>query len=137
VRFTEASGTIPENELLRRAVPELSSVLNDTREALLQSSAKNQYELIKHLCALSARQANTAASLNALVNGQIPIMIQCQGIGLIGAQPAQLTLLDPAQATAGQAAGQAIQAAQALQVSICPNPPSFCLESMLTSCFYL
>ena len=75
MRFTEASGTIPENELLRRAVPELSSVLNDTREALLQSSAKNQYELIKHLCALSARQANTAASLNALVNGQIPIMI--------------------------------------------------------------
>lgn len=125
-------------------MPELSSVLNDTREALLQSSAKNQFELIEHLRALSARQANATASLNALVNGQIPIMIQCQGIGLIGAQPTQLTQLDPAQATAGQAAGQAIQAAQALQalqlqVSICPNPPtpSFCLESMLTSCFYL
>jgi hypothetical protein len=89
VRLTEASSQIPESELLLRAVPELSLVLRGTCEALLHQSAQNQHVLVEQIHALHALQASTTASLNALLNRQLPIQIQ--GIRLIGKQPTQPT----------------------------------------------
>jgi hypothetical protein len=66
VRAGEARGDIPEHKLLRRAMSEL-------------------------IQELAARHAAMASSLNALINGQIPITVQCQGTGFIGGQqPAQI-----------------------------------------------
>jgi hypothetical protein len=93
VRLTEASSQIPESELLLQAVPELSSVLHSTREALFHQSAQNQHVLVDHIHALHTLQASTTASLNALLNGQLPIQIQ--GIGLISKQPIQSIQLAP------------------------------------------
>jgi hypothetical protein len=64
VRAGEARGDVPEHELLRRAM--------------------NHHELKELIQEL-------AASLDALINWQIPIPAQCQGTGFIGGQqPAQI-----------------------------------------------
>jgi hypothetical protein len=83
VRAGEACGNIPEHELLRRAMPELSAALKASNEAQLHSSTQNHHELKELIQGLAARHAATAASLNALINGQIPITVQCQGTGFI------------------------------------------------------
>jgi hypothetical protein len=70
-------------------VPKLSSVLRSTCEALLHQSVQNQHVIVEHIDALHTLQAGTTASLNALLNKQLPIQIQ--GIRLINKQLIQPT----------------------------------------------
>ena len=72
---------------------ELSAALKALNEAQLHSSTQNHHELKELIQGLAAHHAATAASLNALINGQIPITVHCQGTGFIGGQqPAQIVL---------------------------------------------
>jgi len=72
-------------------MPELSAALKASNEAQLHSSTQNHHKLKELIQGLAARYAATAASLNALINWQIPITVQCQGTGFIRVQqPAQI-----------------------------------------------
>jgi hypothetical protein len=65
-------------------VPELSSVLYSTREALLHEGRKHFTALnIKALGVerLEAAQMRIERSLNALVQGRIPLHIEVKGLG--------------------------------------------------------
>ena len=74
----------PRSLLLQRAVPELSSVLYSTREALLHEGRKHFAALnVKALGVerLEAAQMRIERSLNALVQGKVPLRIEVQGLG--------------------------------------------------------
>jgi hypothetical protein len=78
----------PWSLLLQRAVPELLSVLYSTREALLHEGRKHFAALnIKALGVerLEAAQMRIERSLNALVQGKIPLRIEVQGLGRFSA----------------------------------------------------
>jgi hypothetical protein len=67
-------------------MPELSAMLETMNAAQLHSQTQNHHELKECIQSLASQNAATAASLNALIGGQIPITIQCHGIGYIGEQ---------------------------------------------------
>ena len=65
------------------------------------SQTQNHYELRECIQSLASQHAAMAASLNALIGGQIPLTIQCHGIGYIGEQQSahSVPALPAAQAT--------------------------------------
>jgi hypothetical protein len=70
----------PQSLLLQRALPELSSVLQSSREAILQNSQRLAARLEDKVQSLQG-------SLDALLRGQIPVTFT----GYLGAGPAGLT----------------------------------------------
>ncbi|KAJ6437110.1 High-osmolarity-induced transcription protein 1 [Purpureocillium lavendulum] len=89
VRSTAVGATEPVSLLVRRALPELSCVLESTREALLQNSQRLAIRL-------EARLDGIQGGLDALLQGQVPITFT----GYFGAGSAAALAPTPALSTA-------------------------------------
>lgn len=80
----DGAASAPQSLLLQRALPELSSVLESTREALLHNSTRLANRLEGRLeglqgslnVLLQGQLAGHQASLNALLQGQLPVQGQ-------------------------------------------------------------
>jgi len=110
VQADAAGASEPQSLLLQRALPELSSVLQSSREAILQNSQRLAARLEEKVQGLQA-------SLDALLHGQVPVTFT----GYLGSGPApvavpvtaiQATIAVPA-ATAPLGQGPPIYAALA------------------------
>jgi hypothetical protein len=77
----------PQSLLLQRALPELSSVLESTREAVLHNSNRLASRL-------EGRLEGVQGSLNALLQGQVPVTFTGSFTGYFGAPQGPALYLD-------------------------------------------
>ena len=89
VRSDAVGATEPLSLLVQRALPELSGVLESTRESLLRNSQRLAIRL-------EARLEGIQGGLDALLQGKVPITFT----GYFGAGPAVSSALAPAPSTA-------------------------------------
>ena len=124
VRSDASLGTEPPSLLLQRALPELSGVLESSREALLQSSRQLASRL-------EGKLQGIQGSLDALLQGHVPVTFTGYfGAGPTGhavPSPPAATMPMPTQAPAGVAVGVGVTPtagpATGVSVGTAPSPP--------------
>jgi hypothetical protein len=86
VRADVTEADEPRSLLLQRALPELSSVLKSSREAVLRSAERIGGQVRNELRDVRSHLAALQSSLDALLRGQIPITT----VGYFGTEPQAL-----------------------------------------------
>ena len=109
VRSDAAGAAEPQSLLIQRALPELSGVLESTREALLQNSQRLAGRLESKLQGIQG-------SLDALLQGRVPITFT----GYFGAGPAAPALVPPSAPLLAHSPGAAPEPAASLAL----GPPA-------------
>lgn len=122
---TEAAGVSePHSLLLQRALPELSNVLQSTREAILQSGQRLATRLESQVrglqSSLEGQVQGLKSGLDALVQGQVPITFTGYFGAGPGPAPVPVPVPVPVSAAAAPATGPAPAAAATAQ-----GPPVF------------
>jgi hypothetical protein len=69
----DGAASVPQSLLLQHALPELSSVLESTRETVLHNSTRLANRLEVRLEGLQGQLAGMQSSLSSLLQGQVPI----------------------------------------------------------------
>lgn len=120
---TDLAAAEPPNLLLQRALPELSGVLETSREAILHNSNQLASRLEQQLqLQLETRLLAIQGSLNALLQGQIPITFPGL-VGYIGGAPGPGSIPMPVPVlTAAAAAGIAPSLGTAPAAASVPTP---------------
>jgi Centromere DNA-binding protein complex CBF3 subunit, domain 2/Transcriptional activator of glycolytic enzymes len=120
----DATAAEPQSVLLQRALPELSAVLESTREAVLHNSTRLASQLEGQLGglqgSLESRLGSLQGSLDALLQGRVPITLT----GYFGAPPQQgpAPLQGPALASASTSVGALTASPPVLGPAIVPKP---------------
>jgi hypothetical protein len=90
----DGAASAPQSLLLQRALPELSSVLESTREAVLHNSTRLANRLEVRLEGLQGQLVGVQGSLSSLLQGQVPVTFT----GYFGAPQAYAQVQAQAQA---------------------------------------